>query len=102
MDDYYIEKSNDNKHKYMVSYINEKTGRVNTIRFGSKSDYTQHKILQMKKNYINRYQKNNNWTIVDTDNASFWKRWILYNKVNIHDSIRYTEERFNIKIHFID
>jgi hypothetical protein len=34
--EFYLEKSDDGKKKYMVSWVNPKTERVKTIRFGAK------------------------------------------------------------------
>jgi hypothetical protein len=102
MNDYYLEKSNNPKKKYMVSYINQNTGKVNTIKFGQAgaSDMTQHKNEQTKMNYIKRHEKNEDWT--DLTKAGTWSRFILWNKSTLKASIQDMEKRFNIKIWFIE
>lgn len=101
MNDYYLEKSDDTKHKYMVSYINPETKRVRTIQFGAKgmSDYTIHKDKKRKERYIKRHQVNEDWN--DPLTAGFWSRWLLWNKPTLEASIKDMEKRFDIKINLI-
>lgn len=101
MDDYYLEKSQRKDKKYMVSYINENTGKVNTIQFGAKgmSDYTIHKDNERKQRYLNRHQ-NEDWT--DLTKPGTWSRFILWNKPSLKASIKDMENKFNVKIWFIE
>jgi len=101
MDDYYLEKSNRKDKKYMVSYINKDTGRINTIHFGAggMSDFTQHKNQDRKNRYIKRHQVNEDWT--DLSKAGTWSRYILWGESTLKKSINEMEKKFNINIHYI-
>jgi hypothetical protein len=102
MDDYYLEKSSRKDKKYMVSYINPETCRVNTKHFGAKgmSDFTQHKNDDRKERYIKRHANmGEDWD--DLKTAGFWSRWILWNKPSLKGCVRDTQKRYNIKIHLI-
>lgn len=70
------------------------------VHFGAKgySDYTKHKDKGRKNRYISRHEKNENWKKSGIDTAGFWSRWILWNKPSLMDSIKSTENKFNIKI----
>lgn len=102
MEDYYLEKSNRKDKKFMISYINAETGKINTIQFGAKrmSDYTINKDDERKKRYILRHQKNEDWDDIKT--AGFFSKNLLWNMKTLKSSIKDTEKKFNIKIHFID
>lgn len=103
MNDFYLEKSSDPKKKYMVSYINQDTGRINTIKFGSAgmSDFILSKGDEKKKErYIKRHQVNEDWT--DLTKAGTWSRYILWGEKTLNKSIKEMEKRFNINIHYIE
>ena len=72
--------ANDGKHKY---FIMTKSGKH--IYFGAVgySDFTIHKDPDRKQRYINRHEKNENWTKSGIDSAGFWSRWLLWNKPSI-------------------
>ena len=95
MNDYYLEKSNRKDKKYMVSYINQDTKKINTIHFGDKgmSDYTQHKDDERKQRYIKRHQVNENFD--DPYSPGALSRWILWNKPTLDESIRDYKIRFD-------
>tara|TARA_R110000851_G_scaffold127991_1_gene260180 strand:- start:844 stop:1158 length:315 start_codon:yes stop_codon:yes gene_type:complete len=90
----YLKKSTNPDKKYMVL-----VGRK-TIHFGSEgmSDYTKHKDPDRKKFYIDRHQKNENWTKSGISTAGFWSRYLLWGEPTIKQSIEYLENRFNITI----
>lgn len=100
-EDYYLEKSNDDKHKFMVSFITD-SGRLRTLRFGAKgmSDYTIHKDKERKDKYEARHKKNEDWT--DLTKRGTWAKYILWNKPSLKGSIKDMEKHFNIKIHYIE
>jgi hypothetical protein len=103
MNDYYLEKSNRKDKKYMVSYINQETGKINTIRFGAKgmSDFILSKGDEKKKErYIKRHQVNEDWT--DLTKAGTWSRYILWGESTLKKSIKEMEKRFGIKIWLIE
>lgn len=102
MNDFYLEKSSDPKKKFMVSYINKDTGRINTIKFGSAgmSDYLQHKDDERKQRYIKRHQVNEDWT--DLTKGGTWSRYILWGEKSLNKSIKEMQKIFNINIHYIE
>jgi len=102
MNDYYLEKSNRKDKKYMVSYINKNTGKINTIHFGAKgmSDLTIHKDDERKERYIKRHQKRENWE--DLTKSGTWSRFLLWGEKTLKKSIKEMEKRFGIKIWLIE
>lgn len=98
-EEFVLLKSNRKGKKFMV--FNVETGKV--IHFGSKpySDMTIHKNEDIKKRYIFRHRKNENWEKSGIDSAGFWSRYILWNLPSLDGSIKDTEKRFGIKIHQI-
>lgn len=91
-----LKKAEDGKHKYIVTILNEETGRQNNIKFGAfgASDYTQHKDIKRKTLYETRHIKREDWTNPLT--AGFWSKWILWNKVSVDDSLKATIKQFNL------
>ena len=83
--------ANDGKHKY---FIMTKSGKH--IYFGAVgySDFTIHKDSDRKQRYINRHEKNENWTKRGIDSAGFWSRWLLWNKPSIKSSYQDIKKRF--------
>lgn len=92
---YTLQKSTRPAKKWMVTLPSDKT-----VHFGADgySDYTLHKDYDRMKRYINRHKKNETWTKKGIDTAGFWSRWILWNKPSLSQSIKNTENKFNIKI----
>mgnify|MGYP003135937726 FL=1 len=92
-----LKKSSKPDKKYMVIIDDKKT-----IHFGTKgmSDYTIHKDKERKKRYIDRHKKRENWTKSGIKTAGFWSKHISWNKPSLRESIRDTENRFNIKIKY--
>ena len=83
--------ANDGKHKY---FIMTKSGKH--IYFGAVgySDFTIHKDPDRKQRYINRHEKNENWTKSGINSAGFWSRWLLWNKPSIKASYEDITKRF--------
>ena len=92
--DIVLKRSDKPDKKYMVKVDNK------TIHFGSKgmSDFTKNKDPERKNRYIARHKKRENWTKSGIKSAGFWSKHILWNKPTIRESIKNTENRFNIKI----
>ena len=69
-----------------------------TIHFGQKnaSDYTIHKDDERKKRYIDRHRKTEQWNNPLT--AGFWSKNILWNKKTLSDSIKDTNNKYNVNI----
>ena len=93
MNTFYLEQSPISTKKLRIYLPNGKH-----VDFGAKGyeDYTTHKDINRKKNYITRHQKRENWE--DLNTAGFWSRWILWNKPTIFSSIKDIEKNFNITI----
>ena len=92
--DIVLKRSDKPDKKYMVKVDNK------TIHFGSKnmSDFTKNKDPERKNRYIARHKKRENWSKSGIKTAGFWSKHILWNKPTIRESIKNTENRFNIKI----
>ena len=86
-------KANDNKHKY---YIITSSGKK--IYFGAygMSDFTINKDPERKERYIERHKKNElkYWNKSGIDTASFWSRFLLWNKPTIEASYNYIKEKY--------
>ena len=72
------------------------------VHFGAVgySDYTKHKDDERKERYIKRHNARENWTKSGVKSAGFWSRWVLWNKPNLEQSIKDTENRFGIHIDY--
>ena len=95
--EYHLYKSTNPNKKWMVKYLNQITGNVNTIHFGSAnmSDYTLHKDDKRKVLYIKRHV---NDYINDLTKSGCWSWWLLWNKKSLESSIRDMEQTFGIEI----
>ena len=78
-----------------------------TIGFGSKgmSDFTINKSEERKTLYINRHEKRESqfWDAKVKDNlytASFWARYLLWEKTDIIDAIKSIESASGFKIKY--
>jgi hypothetical protein len=91
-----LKKADDGKHKYIVTLLNNKTGRENNIKFGAfgMSDYTIHKDIKRKTLYETRHIAREDWT--DPGTAGFWSKWILWNKPTIDESLKSTIKEFKL------
>ena len=96
MEYHFYKSSNDNK-KFIVKFLNQTTGRINTINFGANnmSDYTINKDDKRKALYKLRHA---NDMINDLSYAGAWSWWLLWNNKTLESSIRDMETRFKIKI----
>lgn len=103
MDTFYLLNSTRKNKLFMVKFINPKTNMINTIHFGNRasSQFPIHKNVKTKENYLNRHHNREDWTNEGIDTPGFWSRWILWNKPSIDDSIKDTENRFDIIINKI-
>ena len=92
MNQYYPYPARDNKHKY---YIITSSGRK--VYFGAKgyndyiiyySKFSKEYADEKKKNYIARHKENElkYWNKSGIDTASFWSRFLLWNKPTIESS----------------
>jgi len=86
-----LEREEDGVHKWFIQFINMKTNKLKTIKFGGYGydDYTSfpENIREQKKiNYIKRHKKRENWE--DPLSKGALSKWILWNKPSIIESLR--------------
>ena len=102
MREFFLRKSIKPDKKFMITFNNEKTKKLNTIHFGSSNytDYLQSKNKYEKYNYIKRHRKNEDWNNIYS--RGFWARFLLWGPyTDIDNNIEYIENKFLIKIHYI-
>lgn len=102
MKEFFLRKSIKPDKKFMITYINDDTNRKNNIFFGSEgyTDYLISKNENQRRNYINRHKKNEDWFNIYS--RGFWSRFLLWGPyTDIENNIKYIEEKFLIKIHYI-
>ena len=87
-----IIKKSENKDKKFTAIINNKK-----INFGSSfyEDYTQHKNEARKKSYLSRH-KHDNYN--DVNYAGFYSTNLLWNKPTLKESIKATNDKYNLNI----
>lgn len=99
MDEYILKKSNNKNKRYKIITPDNKN-----IHFGSSKhdNYTIHKNTDRKKLYINRHKKleKNFWTHSKNNllRPSYWSRFLLWEKPNLNDAIKFIENKQKIKI----
>ena len=95
--EYHLYKSTNPNKKFMIKYINQTTGRINTINFGSAnmSDYTINKDDKRKALYKLRHANDN---INDLSYAGAWSMHVLWSKKSLEESIKDMERTFKITI----
>lgn len=89
---YGIAPSNDKKHKYTALFKID--NKYKTIDFGAYgySDFTLHKSIPRRDNYIKRHRFNEDWT--NPMKKGTLSRYILWNKPDLDESIKDYENRF--------
>ncbi len=94
---FFIYKSTNPQKKNMVRFLNESTGKINTIHFGSAqySDYTLRNNNGAKRLYHLRHASDN---IFDLSYSGCWSWHLLWNKPTIEASIKDMQKTFNISI----
>ena len=96
--EYHLYKSSNDNKKFMVKFLNQTTGRINTIHFGASAypnDYTITNNDEKKALYKLRHANDN---INDLSYAGAWSMHVLWNKKSIEESIKDMEKRFKINI----
>ena len=92
-----IKKSNNTNKKIMAIIENTNNNNKKTLHFGDSrySDYTQHKDTERKKAYLSRHKTDN---FNNPNFASFYATNLLWNKPTLKESIKNTNEKYNINI----
>ena len=95
---FFLYKSTNPQKKYMVRFLNESTGKINTIHFGSAqySDYTLRNNDEQKRLYKLRHASDN---LNDLSYPGAWSMGLLWNKKTLEKSIKDMERKFNIKVY---
>jgi hypothetical protein len=87
---YRLEKSSRKNKKFMILLPDGKK-----VHFGARgmSDYTKHHDDKRKERYLARavYKP-------DVNSASFWARWVLWNKKTIDESLDDIAKRFGLLV----
>jgi hypothetical protein len=93
---FYLYRSTHPDKKYSIRTMES----TKVILFGAKGyeDFTKHKDEERRTAYLERHEKNEDWTKNGMLTAGFWSRWLLWNKPTIRESIDDIENRFNIRI----
>ena len=93
MKHYYPYKSNKPDKKYFIITKDNKK-----VYFGAAgmSDFPHHKDEERKQRYINRHKANEKqfWNKSGIDTASFWSRFLLWNKPTINESYQYIKNKY--------
>ena len=80
------------KKQYIITKYNKR------VYFGAAgmSDFTKHKDEDRRKRYITRHEKNESkfWNKSGIDTASFWSRFLLWEKPTIKESYQDIKKRF--------
>lgn len=73
-------------------------GKDYTVHFADKryDNYTIHKDVVRKNNYVRRHMKNENWN--DPSTSAFWSRWLLWELPDIKKAAENINKIFNIKV----
>ena len=93
-----LKKADDEIHKYVVSLLNEDTGRINNIKFGAfrMNDYTLTGDVSAKQRYEARHISREDWTKNGVLTKGFWSKWILWTKPTINDALSNVIKLFNL------
>ena len=92
------------ENKKLMVTVFHKDGSKKTIHFGGKgySDFTRHKDKDRMKRYEIRHKSRENWNKAGIKTSGVWAKWMLWSKPSLTSAIRYTENKFNIKIKTTD
>jgi hypothetical protein len=96
--DFVLSRSDKYTKKYVVKFINPKTGRQKSLNFGAfgMEDYTTSKDDKRRERYLQRHHAREDWK--DLSSAGAWSRWLLWEKKTLPSAIRNMEKKFGIKI----
>ena len=92
MNNIIIQKSNSPNKKF-TAIINDKK----TIHFGDSryQDFTLHRDTERKKSYLSRHKHDN---FNNPNDASFYSTNLLWNKPTLKESIKATNDKYNVNI----
>ena len=87
------------KNKYTMIFYDHLRKKVKTINFGAVGydDYTTHKDLQRKMNYIQRHEAREDWSNPMT--AGTLSKFLLWNKPSLSASYKDFRNRFKFELY---
>jgi hypothetical protein len=90
---YYPYPSFNGRHKFFI--ITDMGKKIFFGQYGAE-DFTTHKDEERKERYINRHKKREekNWNKSGINTASFWSRFLLWNKPTLEASYKDIQKRF--------
>lgn len=90
---YYPYPATNQRHKYFI--ITDTGKKVFFGQYGAE-DFTIHKDEERKQRYINRHKKREEmyWNKSGINQASFWSRFLLWNKPTLQASYEDIKKRF--------
>lgn len=65
-------------------------------------DYTKHHDIRRVYNYVSRHFKREDWTINGIHTAGWWAYHLLWSKPSLREAIKNIEQKFNIKVNYVD
>jgi hypothetical protein len=92
-------KATNGKNKYTMIFYDHLRKKVKTINFGAVGydDYTTHKDLQRKMNYIQRHEAREDWSNPMT--AGTLSKFLLWNKPSLSASYKDFRNRFKFELY---
>lgn len=100
----WLSKSSRQGKKYSIKFTTDQPA-PRIIHFGQAgaSDYTIHKDDERKQRYIDRHsnEKEKGYWKHNRENlkkASYWSRWLLWEKKSLNEAIKFIEDKQNIVI----
>ena len=87
----------DKTFKKFTALINDTKNNNKKIHFGDNryQDFTKHKDTERKKAYLARHKKDN---ATNPNYAGFYSTNLLWNKPSLKESIKNTNEKYNLNI----
>ena len=96
------------KQKYAIR-IHTVDGETKTVKFGANGseDFTVHKDRQRRLRYLERHGRDKpsfskstkeEWSQDGIFTAGYWSRWLLWEKDNMDDAIKFMRRKKNIDI----
>ncbi len=92
-----ITPSDKTNKKFTALIDDKKNNNKKSIHFGDSrySDYTLHKDTERKKAYLARHKKDN---FNNPNYAGFYSTNLLWNKPTLKESLKNTNEKYNLNI----
>jgi hypothetical protein len=85
--------------KWKMTFFDTARKKIKTVSFGAEGylDFTQHGDLQRKMNYLQRHEKNENWS--DAMSAGALSKHLLWHKTSLSASYKDFRNKFNYELY---